>query len=144
MNDPTTESCITPGLVDLQVNGFAGIDFNTPGITSAALDHALEAMARTGVAACLPTLITAPADHLADCFAGLDGAAAGSRLAGAMVLGYHLEGPFLSPLDGYRGFHPADAMGVADIALVDRLNSVTGHRIRLLVRRSCRSPASPS
>lgn len=124
--------CETPALVDLQVNGFAGIDFNTPGITAEALDHALEAMARTGVAACLPTLITAPADHLADCFAGLERAARASRLAASMVIGYHLEGPFLSPQDGYRGCHPAGAMGAADIALFDRLNAVAGNRIRLV------------
>ncbi|MBL8703441.1 MAG: N-acetylglucosamine-6-phosphate deacetylase [Rhodospirillales bacterium] len=129
MNDTR---CETPGLVDLQVNGFAGIDFNTPGITAEALDHALQAMAETGVVACLPTLITAPAGHLADCFADLERAARGSRLAMAMVLGYHLEGPFLSPQDGYRGCHPASAMGAADIVLFDRLNAAAGDRIRLL------------
>ncbi len=132
MNHETAETCATPGLIDLQVNGFAGVDFNTPNMTAGTLDHALEAMASTGVAACLPTLITAPAGHLADCFAGLERAAAGSRLAAAMVLGYHLEGPFLSPLDGYRGCHPANAMGAADIRLFDRLNAVAGGRIRLL------------
>ncbi len=124
--------CETPALVDLQVNGFAGIDFNTPGLTADALDHALDAMARTGVGACLPTLITAPADRLADCFAGLERTARSSRLAASMVPGYHLEGPFLSPLDGYRGCHPASAMGAADVALFDRLNAIAGNRIRLL------------
>ena len=50
----------TSGLFDLQVNGFAGIDFNSEAIDADALDHALEAMLATGVTACLPTLITAP------------------------------------------------------------------------------------
>ena len=53
------------GLFDLQVNGFAGIDFNAETIDADQLDHALEAMLATGVTACLPTLITAPADVLA-------------------------------------------------------------------------------
>lgn len=132
MNQDTAETCTTPGLIDLQVNGFAGVDFNTPGLTAGDLDHALQAMAGTGVATCLPTLITAPAEDLADCFAGLERAARGSRRAEAMVLGYHLEGPFLSPLEGYRGCHPAAAMGAADIALFDRLNAAAGGRIRLL------------
>lgn len=48
-----------PGFLDLQVNSFAGVDFNSPGLTAEALDRALEAMLRTGVTACLPTLITA-------------------------------------------------------------------------------------
>ena len=52
------------GLIDLQVNGFAGVDFNSTALTAAALDHALEAMLRTGVTTCLPTLITAPEDVL--------------------------------------------------------------------------------
>ena len=46
----------TAGLIDLQVNGFAGIDFNSGSVTPAEIDHALEAMLATGV-----TLL--PADH---------------------------------------------------------------------------------
>ena len=54
----------TPGLVDLQVNGFAGVDFNSGTITSAELDRALEAMLATGVTICLPTIITAQPHEL--------------------------------------------------------------------------------
>src|SRR5277367_103382 len=98
------------GLIDLQVNGFAGVDFNNAALTSAALDRALQAMLRTGVTTCLPTLITAPEDALAARFAALDAAVAGSDLAQAMVPGYHLEGPFLNPAPGYAGCHPPAAM----------------------------------
>ena len=49
----------TQGLIDLQVNGYAGIDFNDAALTAAALDHALAAMLADGVTTCLPTLITA-------------------------------------------------------------------------------------
>ena len=48
----------TPGLVDLQVNGFAGVDFNTPGITAQTLQNALEAMLASGVTTCLPTPVS--------------------------------------------------------------------------------------
>ena len=111
----------TAGLFDLQVNGFAGVDFNDARLTADALDHALEAMAATGVTACLPTVITATADDLAARFAALDEAAASSRLGAAMVPGYHLEGPFLNPAPGFRGCHPAQAMAAPDIGLVDAL-----------------------
>ena len=47
----------TTGLIDLQVNGYAGVDFNDPGLDAAALEHALGAMLRAGVTTCLPTLI---------------------------------------------------------------------------------------
>lgn len=123
---------ITPGFLDLQVNGFAGIDFNSPGLTAETLDRALEAMLRTGVTACLPTLITAPVDELEERFRALVAASAGSRYSAQMVVGFHLEGPFLSPLDSYRGCHPAECMGPAEVADFDRLQAAAEGRIRLV------------
>jgi N-acetylglucosamine-6-phosphate deacetylase len=120
------------GLIDLQVNGFAGVDFNSTALTADALDHALRAMLRTGVTSCLPTLITAPEDMLAARFAALDTAVAGSRLGPVMVPGYHLEGPFLNPTQGYAGCHPPAAMIDADPALLDRLAAGLRRPILLL------------
>jgi N-acetylglucosamine-6-phosphate deacetylase len=111
----------TRGLVDLQVNGFAGVDFNDAGLRADALDEALHAMLRTGVTTCLPTLITAPEDVLAARLHALDAAVAGSRLGPLMVPGYHLEGPFLNPAPGYAGCHPAHAMAPPDPALLARV-----------------------
>ena len=54
-----------PGLFDLQVNGFGGVDFNAPDLTADRLDDALERMRRTGVTRCLPTLITSSFDRFA-------------------------------------------------------------------------------
>lgn len=120
------------GLIDVQVNGFAGVDFNSKALTAAALDHALAAMLRTGVTTCLPTLITAPADVLAARFAALDEAVAGARLGPLMVPGYHLEGPFLNPAQGYAGCHPPDAMIPGDPALLARLQAELRRPILLL------------
>jgi len=111
----------TAGLVDLQVNGFAGVDFNDSGITPDALDNALHAMLRTGVTTCLPTLITAAKDRLQERLQALDRAVAASRLGRLMVPGFHLEGPFLNPAPGYAGCHPADAMIPPDPAVLSRL-----------------------
>jgi N-acetylglucosamine-6-phosphate deacetylase len=119
-------------LFDVQVNGFAGVDFNSTAISADALDHALQAMARTGVAFCLPTVITAPETVLADRLAALDRAVATSRLGPAMVPGYHLEGPFLSPEHGYSGCHPPAAMVLPDHALVDRVEAGLSRPILLL------------
>lgn len=112
----------TAGLFDLQVNGFAGIDFNSGSVDPGALDHALEAMISTGVTACLPTVITAGEDLLEARCAALDRAVSQSRLGPLMVPGYHLEGPFLNPADGYAGCHPPDAMRLPDVRLVERLS----------------------
>lgn len=112
-----------PGLFDIQVNGFAGVDFNSPGCDAEALDGALEAMLACGVTGCLPTLITASFDELAERFGALDRAVARSRLGPFMVPGYHLEGPFLNPQEGYAGCHPADRMIAPDTVFVDKLQS---------------------
>jgi N-acetylglucosamine-6-phosphate deacetylase len=114
------------------VNGFAGVDFNSTALTPDALDHALHAMLRTGVTTCLPTLITAPEDVLAARFAALDAAVASSRLGPLMVPGYHLEGPFLNPLDGYAGCHPAEAMVPPDAALIERIEAELQRPILLI------------
>ncbi len=122
----------TSGLIDLQVNGYAGVDFNDAGVTADALDHALRAMLDSGVAACLPTVITAPEAVMAERLQALDRAVAGSLLGPLMVPGYHLEGPFLNPGDGYAGCHPREAMVPADPALLQRLGAGLGRPILLL------------
>lgn len=121
-----------PGLFDLQINGFAGVDFNDAAVTADALDHALEAMLRTGVTRCLPTIISATASDLSARFSALDRAVATSRLGPTMVPGYHLEGPFLSAVQGYRGCHPAAAMRDADPALVTALDQLLSRPILLV------------
>lgn len=88
---------IAPGLIDLQVNGFAGHDAAAGADAIAAISEALPS---TGVTAFLPTIISEPVE-VAAAFAGAVGAAAESQ--GARVLGAHIEGPFLNP--SFRGAH---------------------------------------
>ncbi|MGD0433547.1 MAG: N-acetylglucosamine-6-phosphate deacetylase [Acetobacteraceae bacterium] len=121
-----------PGLFDLQVNGYAGVDFNTTELTPDALDHALHAMLRAGVTQCLPTLITAAEAELTTRIHALDHAIRSSRLGPLMVVGIHLEGPFLNPTPGYAGCHPATAMVPPDHGLLERMIANSGTRIRLL------------
>ena len=123
---------ITPGLVDIQVNGFAGVDFNDGHLTSDGLDHALEAMLATGVTSCLPTIITAYPDELEARFVALDRSITESRLGALICPGYHLEGPFLNSADGFSGCHPASAMTAADAALVEHLQGLLKRPILLV------------
>jgi N-acetylglucosamine-6-phosphate deacetylase len=89
-----------PGFFDLQVNGFAGVDFNGPGLTTDLAHEALDRMRATGVTRCLPTLITS---SLADFSAS---ARTLARLTHPSFAGIHMEGPYISPDDGPRGAHP--------------------------------------
>ncbi|MEI6074551.1 MAG: amidohydrolase family protein [Verrucomicrobiota bacterium] len=89
-----------PGFFDLQVNGFAGVDFNNPDADSSDILCAIEKLRATGVTAFLPTLITASFDRFRVCAQQL------LRLQCAAVVGLHMEGPYISSEDGPRGAHP--------------------------------------
>jgi N-acetylglucosamine-6-phosphate deacetylase len=104
------------GFVDVQVNGFAGVDFLAAD-AQGHLDSAV-ALATTGVTAYLPTLITAPEEAYAAALAETT-AAAGRGTTGARILGAHLEGPFLSPR--WPGAHDPAYLREPDLELVDRL-----------------------
>jgi N-acetylglucosamine-6-phosphate deacetylase len=101
-----------PGFVDLQVNGFAGVDLL--GADADGYRRVREALVETGVTAFLPTFITAPEDRLLAALHEVPTESDGPR-----ILGAHLEGPFLSPLR--LGIHPAEARRDPDLALLDRL-----------------------
>jgi len=115
-----------PGLFDLQVNGFAGIDFNAPGLTSEGLAEALERQRGTGVTRCLPTLITSSFDRFAR------NARVIARSPDPAVAGIHMEGPYLSPEDGPRGAHPREHVRNASIADFDRRQEAADGRIVLV------------
>lgn len=119
-------------LTDLQTNGYAGVDFNDANLDAVALEHALAAMLHAGVTTCLPTIITATEDELAARLQALDEASAKSELAAAMVPGFHLEGPFLNPGQGYAGCHPSAAMQLPDPALLARLTAPLARPVLLL------------
>ncbi|MFK4788407.1 N-acetylglucosamine-6-phosphate deacetylase [Microbacterium sp. ZW T5_56] len=98
---------ISPGLVDLQVNGHGEGDVNASDPDPAHIIAMARSLAAVGVTRFLPTIITAsPADMLARIRAVVEACA--DPLAAAMVAGIHLEGPSLSPEDGPRGVHPME------------------------------------
>ncbi|WP_433267721.1 N-acetylglucosamine-6-phosphate deacetylase [Actinosynnema sp. CS-041913] len=91
-----TDGLLTPGLVDVQVNGAVGVDFAE--VDAEGMRSVARALPRTGVTRFLPTLITAPVPvALRQARAVLAASAALPDSPGARPLGVHLEGPFLSP-----------------------------------------------
>jgi N-acetylglucosamine-6-phosphate deacetylase len=89
-----------PGLVDIQVNGFAGVDFNSPDASVEQVRETLPALRATGVTRVLPTIITGSYERFAACARTIN------AVDDAAIAGIHMEGPYISPNDGPRGAHP--------------------------------------
>ena len=87
-----------PGFLDLQVNGFGGVDFNEP-CTPQQIQHAIEAQRACGVTQFLPTIITSSLEHFASCVRSI------VNFSDPAIVGIHMEGPYISPEDGPRGAH---------------------------------------
>lgn len=106
---------IAPGLIDNQVNGFAGVSFTFGGgeLTSEGVIKATRAIWETGVTSYMPTLTTNSHDLLMKNFSVLGQAIDDPSLLGS-IPGLHLEGPYISPFDGYRGAHPASHVRLPD------------------------------
>lgn len=95
---------IAPGLIDLQINGFVGVDFSDQDLTIDGLHKATKALWKVGVTTFLPTLITNDQKSLKKSFLILASALDDEEI-GLSIPGFHLEGPYISPIQGYRGAH---------------------------------------
>lgn len=123
-----------PALFDPQVNGFAGVDFQggeDGDLTVDAVEHAVAALSDAGCSHLLPTVITGSVDRMETQLATLAAAAQRGRVRDA-VLGLHIEGPFLSPIEGFRGAHDPAWLRDPDVMLYERLQRAAGGRIVML------------
>jgi N-acetylglucosamine-6-phosphate deacetylase len=123
---------ISPGWVDLQVNGFAGYDINTPAIRVDDVRQINARLWQEGVTAWCPTVVTAPTSQIENSLRVLARACETDPWVAASVLGIHLEGPYISPAEGARGSHPVQPIHAPDRDEFSRWQTAAGGRIRVV------------
>ncbi|WP_157975639.1 N-acetylglucosamine-6-phosphate deacetylase [Brachybacterium sp. YJGR34] len=111
---------LAPGLIDLQVNGFAGIDVNGPEVTAARIVEITDALARRGVTTWVPTIVTASEEAICRSLRAVAEARSHSPHLAQAIPCAHVEGPFLSDRDGPRGVHDAAQIRPIDAEEVAR------------------------
>ncbi len=124
---------IAPGLIDNQVNGFAGVSFCFAGgeLTREGIFKATQELWKKGVTTYLPTLTTNTKEVLKHNLALLSDSKNDSALLGS-IAGFHLEGPYISPIDGYRGAHPLKYVRKPDWNEFMELYEASGKNIKTI------------
>jgi N-acetylglucosamine-6-phosphate deacetylase len=117
----TMSSKIAPQYVDLQVNGYAGVDFNSDGLTAESLHGACQRLRNAGVMGILATIITAEPEKMVSRLRNLAALRARDAFLQEIIWGVHIEGPFISPAAGFVGAHPVAQVRPADVDLMQRL-----------------------
>lgn len=123
---------LAAGLVDLQVNGFGGLDLNAGALDAATVSALCRRLAQEGVTRFLPTLVTAPEAALLARLAAIAGVMRSDPLAARMIAGVHVEGPFISALDGPRGAHPLADVRAADADEIARWQEAADGLVRVV------------
>jgi N-acetylglucosamine-6-phosphate deacetylase len=129
--DPGDVPYLAPGFIDLQVNGFAGVDYNRPDTSYDGIARSIRAMFATGVTRFYPTVITGPPDDMAAALRNLS-RAKDALPEGAAIDGFHVEGPHIAAEDGPRGAHPRRWVRPPDLDEFRRWQDATGGRVRIV------------
>jgi N-acetylglucosamine-6-phosphate deacetylase len=129
--DPNDSTYLAPGFIDLQVNGFAGVDYCSPTAPHHEIARSIRALFSTGVTRFFPTVITGSPESMTRALSNL-AAAKESLQEGPAMAGFHVEGPYISPEDGPRGAHPPHWVRAPDLNEFRRLQEAAHGEIRLM------------
>lgn len=122
---------LAPGFIDLQVNGFAGVDYNSPSSAHQDIARSIRAQFACGVTRLFPTVITGSPEQMMSALRNL-AAAKQAIPEGAAMEAFHLEGPYISPRDGPRGAHPLPWVRPPSLDEFHRFQEAAGGHIRLV------------
>jgi N-acetylglucosamine-6-phosphate deacetylase len=116
---------------DIQVNGYAGVDFNQDDLQADDLHRACERLRQDGVDGILATIITEEPGKMAARVRRLVNLREQDALVRETIHGIHIEGPFLNPQNGFRGAHPDDAICAADPSIASQLLDAGAGLVRI-------------
>jgi N-acetylglucosamine-6-phosphate deacetylase len=122
---------VAPGFVDLQINGYGGVEFNDAALTVEKVRQVALSQDAFGVTSFLATLTTDSHAVFAHALAAIARAIDEVPEVAARIPGIHLEGPFISPEDGPRGAHPRQHVRPPDWDEFSRLQDAARGRIKL-------------
>lgn len=125
-------SYVSAGLIDLQINGFRGLDLNAGELSADTLLSLCEELLSVGVTTWLPTIITASETSILQALGAIAKGRAGHRMIAEMVAGVHVEGPSISDRDGPRGAHPLAHVRAPSIAEFERWQKACGDLVRMV------------
>lgn len=136
IHPPEIDEFLVAGFIDLQVNGFAGVDYNDPATPAEAIGASIRTMFETGVTRFFPTIITGSEDRISGALRNLARARDEFQRNGApeaeAIAGFHVEGPHISPETGPRGAHPLEHIRPPDIDEFQRWQEAAEGNIRLV------------
>jgi N-acetylglucosamine-6-phosphate deacetylase len=98
---------ISPGFLDMQVNGFMGSDYSLEDLSEEHVKKIVHHLNRSGTTQHVPTIISSPRERIIRNLKVISKAIQNSEDIARSILGIHIEGPFISPVDGPRGAHNA-------------------------------------
>lgn len=111
---------------DIQVNGYAGVDFLSEPITSEQFELVARTLRAGDVEVILPTITTDAIDRMAMRLSNLRRLIDQDKASRKLMPAFHIEGPCISPVEGYRGAHPAEWIRPATPALLEPLIEAAG------------------
>ena len=129
--DTCEDRYLAPGFIDIQVNGFAGVDYNSPTTPHDEISRSIHVLYSTGVTRFFPTVITGSPSGMLGAIGNLHQAKL-SIPESAAIEGIHVEGPYIAPEDGPRGAHPKQWVRPPDLEEWARWRDAAGGLIRLV------------
>lgn len=125
---PADPLYIAPGWIDLQVNGYAAVDYNSPATPIEEIARSIDVIHSTGTTRLLPTVITGSPEMMLGSLRNL----ARAKEQIPAIEGFHVEGPHISAEDGPRGAHPRQWVRRPDIDEYRTWQEVTDGGVRLV------------